>query len=398
MRAVPPRTVLVTDGEERSSLAAVRSLGRAGHHVFACAKTTRSLAAASRYCRATAAVPSPLSDPAGYLSAVQRLCAEWGVDALVPMTEPSLLALLPSRDRLGVLIPFPTLESFRAISDKERLLRTAGQVGIAIPEQRVLARPEDAVGLDAGALHFPVVLKPSRSVVGENGTRQKTGVRHAADAEELREQLAGFPPAAYPILVQQRIVGPGVGVFLLVWGGSTRAVFGHRRLREKPPAGGVSVYRESVAVDEEMLQRSRELLELFGWEGVAMLEFKLDEATGTPYLMEVNGRLWGSLQLAIDAGVDFPALLLEAASGASTGEVPQYRVGVRSRWWWGEVDHLLMRLRYSARELALPPGAPSRAGAVRDFFRRHPLDREEILRVSDLRPFLRETLNWFGGR
>ncbi len=109
--------------------------------------------------------------------------------------------------------------------------------------------------------------------------------------------------------------GPGVGVFLLLWEGKLRAAFAHRRLREKPPSGGVSVYRESIALDPVLLERSRRLLESFGWQGVAMVEYKIDERTGTPILMEINGRFWGSLQLAVDAGVDFPRLLIECAEG-----------------------------------------------------------------------------------
>ena len=83
-----------------------------------------------------------------------------------------------------------------------------------------------------------------------------------------------------------------------------RAVFAHRRLREKPPSGGVSVYRESVAPDPSLVARAAALLAGLGWRGVAMVEMKTDARTGTPYLMEVNGRFWGSLQLAVDAGVD----------------------------------------------------------------------------------------------
>ena len=40
-----------------------------------------------------------------------------------------------------------------------------------------------------------------------------------------------------------------------------------------------------------------------------MVEFKLDARDGVAKLMEINGRFWGSLQLAVDAGVDFPAIL-----------------------------------------------------------------------------------------
>jgi hypothetical protein len=125
----------------------------------------------------------------------------------------------------------------------------------------------------------------------------------------------------------------------------------------------------------------------------------VDAATGTPYLMEINGRFWGSLQLAIDAGVDFPALLLDAMFGAPALPPPTYRAGVRSRWWWGDVDHLIARMRRSDAELALPPGSPSRWAALRDFLALwRPGDRNEILRLDDPRPFVRETRAWLQGR
>jgi predicted ATP-grasp superfamily ATP-dependent carboligase len=186
-------------------------------------------------------------------------------------------------------------------------------------------------------------------------------------------------------------------VFLLLWNGQLKAAFSHRRIREKPPSGGVSVYRESIPLDPELLTRSRALLDAFEWDGVAMIEYKVDERTGMPYLMEINGRFWGSLQLAVDAGVDFPALLAALALGLDPEPVTTYRVGVRSRWWWGDVDHLLARLRRSPEALALPPGSPGRWRALADFLTLHRTDRNEILRSDDPRPFLRETGQWVQG-
>jgi predicted ATP-grasp superfamily ATP-dependent carboligase len=158
----------------------------------------------------------------------------------------------------------------------------------------------------------------------------------------------------------------------------------------------VSVYRESVAVDPALLGKAQALLERFGWEGVAMVEFKVDRASGVPYLMEINPRFWGSLQLAVDAGVDFPRLLVEAALGMDPTGPDRYRTGVRSRWWWGDVDQMIARLRKSAVSLDLPPDAPGTGAVLRDFLRLwRPGDRSEVLRLDDLRPFLRETRFWF---
>lgn len=395
--AVP---VLVTDGEQRAALAVVRSLGRAGYAPVVCSSRRRSLAGASRYAHVAVQVPDALTDPAAFVDAVEEIVRERGVRVLLPVAEPALLALLAARERFpGVELPFVDLARFQAICDKQRLLETAGDLGIAVPVQRPLASRAEVEQLDLDRLAYPLVVKPARSVSGAGAERVKVGVSHASDASELRRRIEELPDAAFPVLLQQRIVGPGVGIFLLRWRGQTVAEFAHRRIREKPPSGGVSVYRESVAADPGLVKRSTELLDRFGWEGVAMVEYKVDAVTGTPYLMEVNGRFWGSLQLAIDAGVDFPALLTGLARGAKPGSPPDYRNGVRSRWWWGDVDQLIARLRRSASELALPPDAPPLWRALLDFLILwRPGDRNEIFEWSDPRPLLRESLDWLARR
>ncbi len=225
---------------------------------------------------------------------------------------------------------------------------------------------------------------------------QKLSVSYVAAGAPLREAVAALADAAFPVLVQQRVVGPGAGVFLLRWDGRTCAAFAHRRIREKPPSGGVSVLRESIALSPELQAGAEAILDRLDWRGVAMVEFKIDAESKRPYIMEINGRFWGSLQLAIDAGVDFPRLLVDAALGSPPRKSPSYRPGVRSRWLMGDVDHLLMRVRRSADALDLPPGAPGRIRTVAGFMTAFlPPNRSEILRLSDPAPFAREVANWF---
>src|SRR5439155_25387070 len=127
-------------------------------------------------------------------------------------------------------------------------------------------------------------------------------------ADELAAARSA-PGFAGGVLLQEFVAGRGEGVFLLTDRGRPLARFAHRRLREKPPWGGVSVLSEAIAPDPELLAGSERLLAELALTGVAMVEFR--RAPGGPaYLMEVNPRLWGSLQLAIDAGVDFPSMLV----------------------------------------------------------------------------------------
>jgi predicted ATP-grasp superfamily ATP-dependent carboligase len=388
---IPRTSVLVTDGEQRAALAVVRSLGKAGYAPIVCSRGARSLAGVSRYAMASVRVPDPLTQPDQFRLTIADLVRKYAARVVVPVTDMASLALLGSGDLLpSAVIAGPSLESFRAISDKAHMLAVAREIGLATPTQLTFSGRQDATDAALDRLEFPVVLKPTQSVRG--GSIHY--VSYAVDRGDLRQRLNTLPDSAYPLLIQQRIVGPGTGLFLLRWGGRIVATFAHERLRETPPSGGASVYSQSVAADPDLVAGATRLLDRFDWRGVAMIELKREITTGRAYVIEVNGRLWGSLQLAIDAGVDFPALLVNAAMGEPLAVPPVYRTGVRLRWWWGDVNHLLVRLRHTDARLSLPPNAPSRATLLRQFFAWRPGDRNETLRVDDPRPFLIDTMQW----
>jgi len=381
--------VLITDGNERVALAVARSLVRAGHAVVVAAPTRLSLAGVSRGSRPRALRADPLADPPQYAAEVGRIAKDEDAEIVLPLTDASVEAVLEFRRALpaNVTVPLPDLETYRAASDKARLLALAEASGFGVPETRVINAPQDADEVLRAFDFFPAIVKPHRSVITGGGVRRKTQVTQVPDSTACRRALAALPKAAFPVLLQRTVRGVGEGFFALRWDGRMVAMFAHRRLREKPPAGGVSVYRESIALDEALVGPGVRLLEALGWQGVAMIECRRDQATGRPMVIEVNGRFWGSLQLAIDAGVDFPALLVRCAAGEHVPECRDYRLGVRSRWFWGDVDHLYLRLR-DAR-------VGSRSRALLDFFRIRPgRDRSEVGRWRDPAPFVVETLQW----
>ena len=385
--------ILVTDGEQRSALASVRSLGRAGHTVYVASHRSPSLAGSSRYVRESARVAEPLQSPDEFVLGVVALIERWNIDLLLPVTEAAVMALLPDRARIPAVLPFPQLSAFQRLCDKGAVAAEARALGIGVPSTVAIASRQ-ALSDVASELRFPIILKPHRSVI-EAYPRRKIAVRRVADATELDAVVSASPDEAFPLLVQEVINGPGIGVFVLLVDGEMRAAFAHRRIREKPPWGGVSVYRESIPLDENLLARSVKLLRRFEFEGAAMVEYKVDAATQVPYIMEINGRLWGSLQLAIDAGVDFPALLVDAFLNGSKAVASRSYKAVRSRWFWGDVDNLLLRLRSGGGESG--DGGSSRLRACMDFVRGFGSgSRNEVFRLNDPVPGFRETLDWFG--
>jgi predicted ATP-grasp superfamily ATP-dependent carboligase len=392
-------TVFVTDGNERPALAIVRSLGRAGATVIVGETRPDSLAAASKYAARTVPYPSPALEPLAFERFLVGFVEREHVDVLVPVTDLTTYAAArcAATLRRRCAMATPPFEAFDAIADKATLVDLAVRNGIRVP-RTLFVQGSHALPQVIEAVRYPAVIKPARSRLWIDGQWIAAAVHYAEDESALRRLYAANEYLTRcPSLIQERIVGPGVGVFVLFDRGRVVAEFAHRRLRERPPSGGASVLRESIAVPAELRSHARRLLCPLCWHGVAMLEYKHDAARNEFMLMEVNGRFWGSLQLAIDAGIDFPRLACDLALGRTPATLPRYSAGVKSRWILGDLDHLLLRLARSTAGLKLPPGAPSRMRVVGEFLRFiEPQLHYEVISRDDPAPFRRELRAYLG--
>ncbi len=263
-----------------------------------------------------------------------------------------------------VSIPIPSLAQYRQLSNKYELTDWAKRNGVPVPKSTFI--PDGAIEKVVDQItQWPVFVKPGASLISKNGLWVKTSVHVARNADELMHLYEDRWYLKQPSIIQQRIVGEAQGIFGLFSQGKPLALFAHRRIREKPPGGGESVFRESIPLAHPIADYALKIVQSAQWQGVAMVEFKVDRESGVPYLMEVNGRFWGSLQLAIDAGVDFPFLTYQlATTGRLESVEAKYSVGVKSRWFLGDLDQLLLRLRKSDEQLGLPPGSPTKGASI----------------------------------
>ncbi len=390
--------VFVTDGDQRATLAVVRALGRAGISITVGSNSPKSLAGSSRYCTETVCYPSPLEEGAKFQAALYEEMLQGQYRVLLPMTDVTMRLVAQMRKVLApvVRLPIPTEDQIELAQDKRHILLLAHKLGLACPETFMLHESESLADV-ARKVRYPLVIKPRFSRFLRNGRWVCGSVQYARDPEDLmvkyHKSRAEIP---FP-LVQEKIDGEGLGVFLLLWGGQLKAAFCHRRLREKPPWGGVSVHRESIPLDRELVQRSVVLLKEIGWQGTAMVEFKVDRRDGRAKLMEVNGRFWGSLQLAIDAGINFPLLLYRLANGEDVPAQFDYQVGVKSRWLLGDLDHLLIRLTSSGEVNGSSSHSVSRLRACLDFMKFYERNlRYEVFRFEDPGPGWYECKTYFG--
>jgi predicted ATP-grasp superfamily ATP-dependent carboligase len=386
-------TAFVTDGDQRPALAITRSLGRRGIAVIVGAEQPETLASRSKYCAGRVTYPSPVNRPDAFERFLLEFVERERIDVIMPVTDVTTHLVAKHAGALNrfCATAVPPFEAFDFVNDKAALASRAIECGLCVPRTHFV-QCGSALNAVLHQVQYPAVVRPSRSRIRTRTGWLGTTVSYARDEAELLKQYREVEYlAAYPSMIQERIDGPGTGVFVLCDRGRLRAAFAHRRLREKPPSGGASVLSESVDVDPMLLDQAMRVLGPLAWHGVAMMEFKQDRRTGRSFLMEINGRFWGSLQLAIDAGVDFPYLSWQLALGQSPAAPPPYHVGVKSRWLLGDLDHLIIRLFHERGDQNLAPGTPSRARAVLNFLQ--PVARRmryDVISAADPRPFLHE--------
>jgi len=360
--AADQRPVLVLDADQTATLAVVRSLGRRGVPVHVAAAVDDPLAACSRHARTRFRHPDPLTDEAGFIGWLRDRLGNGRYALVIPVTERTVVPLMRHRDALGPTpLALADTAALEQVLDKRRTFALAETLGIRVPRSVNVASLDELPA--AAALGYPVVVKPARSFGADAVQRVQLTVAYARDAAELR-RLAESALRYGPVILQEYFRGDGIGVELIAEHGEIRYAFQHRRLHEVPLTGGGSSLRVSEAPTPALLQASAALMRALGWHGVAMVEFKHDPATGDYRLMEINGRFWGSLPLAVAAGADFPAMLHALMTQGRVGDWPPAREGVLCRQLARDVDWLEHVLRRAA-----PPGLvtlPSGGQVLRD--------------------------------
>ncbi len=360
------RHVLVTDAGRGSAVAFIRSLGRRGWRVTAADWDPGSPGFRSRYTTDRLLYPRPSQRPEAVVEAIRRAVESTGVDLVIPVTDEVGLPLADARSAFDgrTILALPEASALAATHDKAETVALADRLGVPTPLTRVVGPGDDATEA-AREIGYPVVIKPvaSRAVL-DDGTIGAYAVSYAADADDLRRRLSGSE-APGTVLLQRWLPGDGIGVELLMDHGRPIAAFQHRRLREVPPTGGASALRESVELDPALYEGAVAMLRELAWTGLAMVEFRRGN-DGVGHLMEINGRVWGSLPLAVRSGMDFPGrladLLVDGPPPPAAPVATDYRRGVRARNLRLELAWIGAVISGRHRQRALP--WPSRSAAI----------------------------------
>lgn len=303
--------VIVLDPTTRHSLATVRGLGRAGWSVMVAGREPRiaALAGVSRYAASYHQIPNPWGPAAPMATALRQLARRHGAVAIVACSDVTIARLR----HLEMDVPtVPQLDSaLDRLTDKYELSHICAEVGVRYPQSWL-------PGEDVGPREWPLVVKPRRTAV-DSALRvvSRTGAVVARDRAALKSASAELKELGLDAIVQTRVERKfKVNVSHVRRAGSTSFHIAYRVVREYPPEGGLAATTETLdpthGIGARALEAAERVCDSAGYSGLANVEFYGQE-NGELCLIEVNPRVWGSIWLPEQLGLEPASRAVEDA-------------------------------------------------------------------------------------
>lgn len=339
--------VLLTYGWVRSSYAALRNLSKHGISVVASDSTPVGMCQFSKLSVGFERYTSHYLDEDKFISDLISICSKKNVNLIFPShNETEIIARHRDKFSPGLVALVPYAAHCEIFNNKSLSYDLAAELAIPVARRICYSDPKDLSHIlsEAGLKKTVIKLLTGNSgkgvFYGESPEHSQSIVQKLIDEYSLDEKR--FPQ------VEEYVNGEGYGCSVLYWNGRHIAGFTHRRLRDKISTGGTSTFRE-VSAHKGIETATRKIFETIGWHGLAMCEFKVCPKTGKFWFIEVNPRMWGSIPLAIEAGVEFPFLAwLCAAKGPKAAL--SYHAGCKletkwtAKWLLGDIFLALSHL------------------------------------------------------
>ncbi len=286
-----------------------------------------------------------------------------------------------------VVMPLPPSDSFEIASDKSATYTLAHD--LSVPTITTYTEK------DFDLIQFPAVVKNRHSIVWKEGRASSGSASFVFSKDELREQFEKIlKETGEAPLIQEFVKGEEFGIEMVCEKGEVLLEFAHRRIRSLSPRGGAAVVKETAKETDtvKLMQKyAKSLVESLSWTGPIMVEFKVDAKDGRVLLMEINGRFWGSLPLAIAAGADFPIVAYKLAQGKAKKLETFSPVKIRTRHFLGDLKWVLSVLFSNDRLRSVL--YPSRIKAIWDFKKEIFLSKGDVFTWGDLKPSFMEYID-----
>lgn len=368
--------VLITYGWVRSSYAALRNLKKHNISVAIADTSSSGMCQYSKFKDSFDTYHSHYKNEEKFISDIKDICSRRGIKYIMPShNETEIIGRFKSQFSNKLVSMVPDNKHCEIFNNKSTAYRFAKDLNVPVPKKIIYENPNEIDKLISSANLKKVVIK---MLTGNSGK----GVIYATTPEDAKKKVIELikkyklKKERFP-QIEEYVEGEGYGCSVLYWNGELITSFTHRRLRDKIKTGGTSTFRESTT-HQDIEKAAKRIFNAIGWHGLAMCEFKVCNKTNKFWFIEVNPRMWGSMPLAINSGVEFPYLLyLCATKGPDAAknyhQLSRIRNGWKARWLLGDIFVIVKELLSLNIKNVYKIIFMKRANSIDDFFFDDPL-------------------------
>lgn len=324
------KKIIVLDAHQKQGLGIARSLCDLGYTVFTLSSKVRWSLKLSKH---NFHILNETCIDNNDISKFIHILKVYNIDAIIPVGISSHRFCVSHAKEITSFSKalLPNEETFLTLTDKIKTAKLCKK--FKIPYPRMYLKTELDKNITS---YFPLVVKApiecGHNIVEYAFSHDELD-RKYSNVKNRMEKLGFF---IEPI-IQQKITGAGIGFFGLFVDGRCIASYQHRRIREWPPSGGMSTCSE-IWFDPNIKTWSEGLMKALKYSGPAMVEYKLDQE-GKPHLLEVNPKYWGSHDLALFLGLNFPDLTIKTLFKEKI-ETPEINISGQRYSWFFHGDFL----------------------------------------------------------
>lgn len=324
--------VVITDVKWRKSLSAIRSIGKNNNFIVAVGNSIFDMGLWSSYVNKRIIISNIKDNHEKYKEKIIQILDQCYKKyrkrpILIAMEDETLNLLMQNSNIVNKCKwLFPNIESFVIANNKFMSLKLASELGIDVPYTKQFDTATELIQFLRLNLKKDWVVKPQIS----KGSFGLTYISKDFDEVTIKKHWKQYGK----LIVQDRIPLEGESICVgMIFSKTHKLIdyFVYMRLRTYPVKGGPSTCRVSIS-NLGLVKKSSHIMEALKWTGVVMLEWKKDIRDDSYKLIEINPRFWGSLELGIKCGVNFPQHYVDLSSDREVTTYNQYPLDVLSRW------------------------------------------------------------------
>ena len=363
--------VLLTYSWVRSSYSALRNLEKHGLKVVASDSSCIGMSQFSRFSSGFKKYTSHYEDEKKFISDILNICSSKEIKLILPShNETEIIARHRHKFSDDLVAMVPDESHCRMFNNKSDAYDYVAKIGVPVPCRIDYSDPNLISQLLTNKGVRKTVIKLLTGNSGK-GVFYGNNPNHAQSI--VKELIKKYKLASnrYP-QIEEYVEGEGYGCSVLYSSGTPIAHFTHRRLRDKIETGGTSTFREAAA-HEGIEAATKTIFDSLGWNGLAMCEFKVCPKTGRFWFIEVNPRMWGSISLAIESGVQFPYLAWLCATQGAVQAIKYHasctvNLNWKARWLLGDIFVVFGKVLKLEFKSAWHILAGEKANSLDDFF------------------------------